>query len=239
MLSHQHVDALNRFLHTTYGRERACRLVQYFSRFYVFYLTRHGAPAADIQRWTDLKNHVSNARKFFRLLKPVEFAQAGLKSLGTTDEVLRATGFLKQLGMFLYYSAEVFVLSNSVGFYRPANIKQITDFGQKAWLLGLVASLVAGLYKFQLLGIRAHILAKERTAAIQGEKGIDADLKTREVTLQREKHRATYQFVQDALDCVIPSSALGMLPVDEGFVGLVGIVTSLMCMNTQWSSVNP
>ncbi|KAI8073840.1 peroxisomal biogenesis factor 11-domain-containing protein [Gongronella butleri] len=210
MLSHQHVDALNRFLHTTYGRERACRLVQYFSRFYVFYLTRHGAPAADIQRWTDLKNHVSNARKFFRLLKPVEFAQTGLKSLGTTDEVLRATGFLKQLGMFLYYSAEVFVL-----------------------LLDLVASLVAGLYKFQLLGIRAHILAKERTAAIQGEKGIDADLKA------REKHRATYQFVQDALDCVIPSSALGMLPVDEGFVGLVGIVTSLICMNTQWSSVNP
>ncbi|ORX52467.1 peroxisomal biogenesis factor 11, partial [Hesseltinella vesiculosa] len=236
MVTHQQVEALNRFLHTTYGRERTCRLIQYFSRFYVFYITRQGASIKEIQRWTDLKNHISNARKFFRLLKPVEFAQTAIKTLGTQDEVLRATGFLKQLGMFLYYTAEVFVLSNSIGFYRPANIQKITDFGQKAWLLGLAASMLSGLYKFQLLGIRSHVLAKERLA--QGEKS-DQDLQSRELALQREKFKNSYQLVQDALDCVIPSSALGWLPADEGFVGLVGVVTSLMCMNTQWKSVNP
>lgn len=110
MVTHQQVDAVNRFLHTTYGRERTCRLIQYFARFYAFYLTRQGASLATIERWSELKQHVGNARKFFRLLKPIEFAQSGIKALNTGDEVLRITGVLKQLGMGLYYSAEVLVL---------------------------------------------------------------------------------------------------------------------------------
>ncbi|KAI9302999.1 peroxisomal biogenesis factor 11 [Cunninghamella echinulata] len=220
VVTHQQVDALNRFLHTTYGRERACRLIQYFSRFYVFYLTRQGASQVDIQRWVELKQHLANARKFFRLLKPIEFAQSGIKALDVSDEVLRITGVLKQVGMGLYYSAEVIVLANAIKFYQPKNIQQITDFGQKCWLLGLFASLVSGLYKFKQLSIRSHMLTKERKYR-NAEKD-DSELKARELAFRREKYNTSYQFIQDALDVVIPSSALGWLPADEGIVGIVG-----------------
>ncbi|KAI8097655.1 peroxisomal biogenesis factor 11 [Halteromyces radiatus] len=237
MVTHQQVDAVNRFLHTTYGRERTCRLIQYFARFYAFYLTRQGAPKVTVQRWNDLKQHVGNARKFFRLLKPIEFAQTGIKALDTKDEVLRATGVLKQLGMGLYYSAEVFVLTNAIQFYQPKNIKQITDFGQKCWLLGITASLLSGIYKLKLLGVRYQMLVKERTYH-DNEKD-DTELKKREMALEKERHSITYQLVQDALDFTIPSSALGWLPLDDGIVGIAGIITSLMCMNTQWQKSNP
>lgn len=110
VLTHAAVDHFNRYLNTTVGREKACRLVQYFARFYAFYLFRNGAPKETIQRWVDLKTHLGNGRKFFRLLKPVEFAQNGVKSLGVRDEVLRYTGVVKQIGMALYYLTEVFVL---------------------------------------------------------------------------------------------------------------------------------
>jgi peroxin-11B len=110
MITHQQVDAINRFLHTTYGRERACRLLQYFARFYTHYLIRLGASPVKIQRWSSLKYHVAHARKFFRLLKPIEFAQASIKALQTNDTVLRITTMLKHIGMGLYYSAEVLVL---------------------------------------------------------------------------------------------------------------------------------
>ena len=110
VVTHAGVDAFNKYLGTTVGREKLCRFVQYFARFYVFYLFRQGAPKDTIQRWTDLKTHLGNGRKFYRLLKPVEFAQAGVKNLSVRDEVLRITGVAKQAGMFLYYCTEMFVL---------------------------------------------------------------------------------------------------------------------------------
>lgn len=109
-MSIAHMEAINRFMATTTGREKLCRLVQYFSRFYAFYLLRSGAPKEVIQRWAELKGHIGNARKFFRLFKQVEFASNGIKALGIKDEVLRATGALKQLFMFVYYCTEAAVL---------------------------------------------------------------------------------------------------------------------------------
>ncbi|KAG1435710.1 hypothetical protein G6F56_013867 [Rhizopus delemar] len=110
MLSHENVDSFNRYLNTTVGREKLCRLVQYFARFYAFYLLRQGAPDGTVERWVQLKSHLGNGRKFFRLLKPVEFAQVAVKSLTIQDEVLRYTAVGKQAGMFFYYLSEVFVL---------------------------------------------------------------------------------------------------------------------------------
>lgn len=100
------ITAFNKYLGVTTGREKACRLVQYFARFYAFYLLRQGAPAETIKRWNDLKSHISIGRKFFRLLKPVELAQSSIKSLSLVDPILRIAQFVKFFSNFLYYSTE-------------------------------------------------------------------------------------------------------------------------------------
>ncbi|KAI8639914.1 peroxisomal biogenesis factor 11 [Parasitella parasitica] len=241
MLSHSGVDAFNRYLNTTVGREKLCRFVQYFARFYAFYLFRNGAPKDTIQRWVNLKTHLGNGRKFFRLLKPVEFAQTGIKSLSIQDEVLRFTAVAKQAGMFFYYLSEVFVLSNSINFYKPANIKKITELGQKCWFFAIAASLISGLYKFKQLSVREHMLEKSRKAIVNTEEKSEsqiADLKTQEKALARDKYTTRYTFISDAVDIIIPSAGLGWLKADEGIVGLAGIITSLLAMNTQWKKLN-
>ncbi|KAI9481308.1 MAG: peroxisomal biogenesis factor 11 [Benjaminiella poitrasii] len=241
VLTHQNVDAFNRYLNTTVGREKLCRLVQYFARFYAFYLFRNGAPKEVIQRWVDLKSHLGNGRKFFRLLKPVEFAQTGVKSLALKDEVLRATAVAKQAGMFFYYISEVFVLTNSINFYKPANIKQITEFGQKCWFAAITASLISGLYKFKQLSVREHMLEKSRKAIVNTSEKSEAqiaELKAQEKALAKDKYSTKYAFIQDAVDIIIPSAGLGYLKVDEGIVGLAGMTTSFMAMITQWNKLN-
>lgn len=132
------IDHLNRYLNTTTGREKLCRLVQYFARFYAFYLFRVGGSKVEVERWTNLKSHIANGRKFFRLLKPIEFGRVAHKSLTVSDEILRATAVLKQIGMALYYSSEVFVLvsatspsdrwaSNTGIAYRPTSFVFAVD----------------------------------------------------------------------------------------------------------------
>ncbi|KAI8372391.1 peroxisomal biogenesis factor 11 [Blakeslea trispora] len=241
VVNHQNVDAFNRYLNTTVGREKLCRLVQYFARFYAFYLFRTGAPKDVVQRWTNLKTHLGNGRKFFRLLKPVEFAQTGVKSLALRDEVLRYTAVAKQAGMFFYYMSEVFVLSNSINFYKPTNIKTITELGQKCWLFAITASLLSGLYKFKQLTVRQHMLEKTRKAIVNTEEKSEdqiLELRAQEKALALDLYNTRYAFVQDAFDAVIPSAGLGYLKVDEGIVGLAGMITSSMAMVTQWKKLN-
>ncbi|KAI8093680.1 peroxisomal biogenesis factor 11 [Halteromyces radiatus] len=227
-INHSHVDAINKFLATTTGREKLCRLVQYFSRFYVFYLTRAGASKDVIKRWAELKGHIGNARKFFRLLKPIEFAQNGVKGLTLQDPVLRATTVIKQAGMFLYYTTEAINLGNLINFRKVDNIKKITTFGQKCWFVALTASLVSGLYKFKLLA------AKEAKLATS-EKVDQADAKK----LAKDQFNTRYQFIQDCCDIIIPTAGLGWIGFDEGIVGIAGMITSAMAARNQWYKVNP
>ena len=116
------VNAINSYLGTTVGREKLCRFVQYFARFYAFYLYRKGAPKPMIERWSELKQHIGNGRKFFRLLKPIEFVQTAAHSLGAQDEILRLTSVVKHLGNALYYSSEVFVLVKFFFFFLRCRI---------------------------------------------------------------------------------------------------------------------
>ncbi|KAF7730696.1 Peroxisomal membrane protein PMP27 [Apophysomyces ossiformis] len=234
VVTHSQVDALNRFLGTTVGREKACRFVQYFSRFYVFYLLRSGATKETIQRWSDLKSHISNGRKFFRLLKPIEFAQTGVKSLTIQDEVLRSTAVIKQAGMFFYYCSEALVLANAIKFYKFEQIKKITEFGWKCWFVALAASILSGLYKLKRAAVHEKMLKKGR----QIEKD-SVILKEDEKKLVKEKHATLYQLLQDSVDILIPIGSLGWIPLDEGFLGLAGMTTSLLAVNTQWKKVNP
>ncbi|CAO3636913.1 unnamed protein product [Cunninghamella blakesleeana] len=219
-----HVVHINKFLGTTVGREKLCRLVQYFSRFYVFYLTRSGAPKDVIKKWSDLKGHIGNARKFFRLAKPIEFAYNGVKGLSLQDPLLRITTVIKQFSMFIYYITEMINLGNITGVRKVQNIKDITRFGQKFWFLALSASLISGLYKFKVLAAKeAHLLKAN-------DEKVDEQLKK----LKKDQFTARYQFVQDAWDIVIPTAGLGWIGFDEGIVGIAGMITSSMAVRNQW-----
>ncbi|KAI9319421.1 peroxisomal biogenesis factor 11 [Dichotomocladium elegans] len=230
------VDAVNRFLGTTVGREKLCRLVQYFARFYAFYLYRQGATKETIQRWADLKQHIGNGRKFFRLLKPIEFVQTSVHTLTVKDEVMRLTTIIKHLGNALYYSSEVFVLTTAIGFYRPAGIDRITNFGQRCWFISLFASILSSLYKYRQLNTKAIQLAKVKRLQ-DGDK--DSEITAQEKALSKQLRATSYQLLQDVVDIVIPSGNLGWLPVDEGVIGIAGMITAWMAMKTQWEKVNP
>lgn len=101
-----YITAFNRYLAVTNGREKLCRLVQYFARFYAFYLLHTDCSSVTIQRWTELRRHLGTSRKFFRLLKPVEFAQSSFKSLSLIDPILKATQFTKFASGFFYLISE-------------------------------------------------------------------------------------------------------------------------------------
>jgi len=107
------------------------RAVQYFARFYAWYLLRKGNKD-EVARWVALKSHLGLARKcaypvvafelsfdflrtVMRLGKPMECLQAALKatfSQGPAAEII--TMVARQIGYFIYlsYDALIWVCSS-------------------------------------------------------------------------------------------------------------------------------
>ncbi|GAA5805880.1 peroxisomal biogenesis factor 11 [Helicostylum pulchrum] len=224
VITEAQITSFNKYLNVTTGREKACRLIQYFARFYAFYLFRTGASKETIQRWVNLKTHLGIGRKFFRLLKPVELAQSSIKSLGLSDPVLRATQTIKFTCNFFYYTSEAMNLFDTIKFFKLQDPKKVTEFGQKCWLIALTASVISSLYQLKQFQIRSQQSVSDKEGASK---------------LTKEKDATCYQLTQDLVDMLIPLGGLKWLELDEGVIGIAGMVTSAMAMKTQWKKTNP
>ncbi|OLL26795.1 Peroxisomal biogenesis factor 11 [Neolecta irregularis DAH-3] len=92
----------------------------------------------------------------------------------------------------------------------------------------LATDIVAGLYKLHINLASAKELASE-------EKTGPTNIKIRR--LQNDQTAIFYQLIQDFLDITIPGSALDYFKLDDGLVGLAGVISSFMGARTQWKKV--
>merc|ERR1712000_283354 len=67
VIYHPSVAHYLKYMSTTLGRDKLLRVVQYFSRFYAWYLLRTNAVPSAIAPWTALKKQFGLIRKFMRL----------------------------------------------------------------------------------------------------------------------------------------------------------------------------
>lgn len=235
-------ESLN-FLATTVGRDKTYRAVQYFARFYAWYLLRKGYPKTEVARWNALKETLGMSRKLMRIGKPLEHINSANNALGDRDQVLRTTKICKQLGYAGYLSLDMLVWIHKTGFYKFADIKTINERAQKFWLAGIVVSIVSSIYK--LTQIQSRLGDAESNSRVKQALGVagsknpaEAGHPANEKKLDKERYEAAYQLIQDILDATIPGTALGYIDLDDGIVGLAGVVTSFMGASTQWKKVN-
>jgi peroxin-11B len=53
----------------------------------------------------------------------------------------------------------------------------------------------------------------------------------------RQRAATRYQFAMDCVDVWLPASALGIVGLNDGIVGLCGLITSIMSLRTQWEGL--
>ncbi|KAF9546047.1 Peroxisomal membrane protein PMP27 [Mortierella hygrophila] len=220
-----------KFTATTVGRDKIYRAVQYFSRFLAWYLLRQGSSKETVARFNNLKKTLALSRK----RKPVEHLEAAAIATGVKDEFLRFCAVGKQLAYAGYLSYDALIFLDGAGAYKFTKIKRYTELANKFWLAGIVFSFISGLYKTRQIQIR-------RQAALRGLKHRGESEKAYSRTelsgLAREQHALNKVLLQDGLDMLIPASGLSYVNLDDGAVGLIGTVTSLMGAQSHWAKVN-
>ncbi|EGO00503.1 hypothetical protein SERLA73DRAFT_181134 [Serpula lacrymans var. lacrymans S7.3] len=224
---------------TTLGRDKLYRTVQYFARFLAWFLLSRGQKL-QAARWNALKTHLATGRKLMRLGKPMEHLQAALRAIKPTPEMSeQLTTVGRQLAYFGYLTYDAVIWANSAKFInlKPATSARATRVSNRFWLAGILFSIAHGLLKAGRLAQEAKRL---RASEKWGEKelGDEAQRELKIMALENIRADTRYQFTIDVLDIWIPASNLGLVNVNDGFVGICGLISSVMGLRSQWAAVN-
>ncbi|KAJ7293704.1 peroxisomal biogenesis factor 11 [Mycena rebaudengoi] len=212
---------------TTLGRDKAYRAVQNFARFYAWYLISRG-DKLDAARWTALKSHLGTARKLLRLGKPVEHLQAALRAALTSAPAAEQITTIARQDRLLPLFAQSIKFAN----FHPDTAAKVGRLANRSWLAGILFSIAHAIVKSVRLTREAKILKAQQ----RGEKdlGDEADRAARLRAVATNRALIRHQFIIDILDLWNPATSLGFSNLNDGVVGIFGLVSSLMALEKQW-----
>ncbi|KAI9652238.1 MAG: Peroxisomal membrane protein PMP27 [Trizodia sp. TS-e1964] len=225
LVYHPSVAHYLRYIATTVGRDKLLRTLQYFSRFYAWYLLRTNRPQSQIQPFEAMKKQFGLGRKMMRVGKNIEHFKAAAVAVDSkvADPVLKYCAVGRQLGYALYLSFDAIAYLDAAGIRPSQAAKWLQQEAYRAWFFGLFCSTLSGVYTLYQLRIKGQAIDKKTTEDVVESK-----------RLERERSATNIQLLSDLCDMTIPSTALGWANFDDGFVGLAGTISSIIGVLAVW-----
>ncbi|KAK0704168.1 peroxisomal biogenesis factor 11 [Apiosordaria backusii] len=226
VIYHPTITHYLKFVSTTVGRDKLLRTLQYFARFYAWYLLRTNAAKTAIQPWEAMKKQFGLVRKVLRAGKNVEHFKAAALAADnkTMDPVLRYTAVGRQLGYAGYLSMDLLTLLDATGIKKSPNAKRLQQEAYRFWAAGITFSIVGQLYTlWQLKQREQKVDRKEGEGVVEGKR------------IAKERAASRLQLTSDLCDITVPLAALAWVNFDDGIVGLAGTVSSLIGVYSQWN----
>ncbi|KAH8666762.1 peroxisomal biogenesis factor 11 [Xylariales sp. PMI_506] len=225
LIYHPTVSHYLKFVAATAGRDKVLRTLQYFARFYAWYLLRTNGSKAEIAPWNAIKKQFGLVRKFMRVGKNVEHFKAAATAADskTLDPVLRYAAVGRQLGYAGYLTFDMTTVLDAAGIRKWEGAKTAQREAYRFWATGLLFSIVAQTYTLYRL--------REREAQVDKKEG-EGVVEAKKISIERAASQL--QLLSDLCDLTVPSAALGWVGFDDGFVGLAGTVSSLIGVYSVW-----
>ncbi|KAL7932642.1 peroxisomal biogenesis factor 11 [Trichoderma chlorosporum] len=225
LVYHPTVAHYLRFVATTVGRDKILRTIQYFARFYAWYLLRTNGSPSQMAPWNAIKKQFGLARKIMRVGKNVEHFKAAAQAADAKaiEPFLRYAAVGRQIGYAGYLSFDALTVGDAAGIRKWHAAKTLQQHAYRFWAMGLVFSIAGQFYTLHRL--------KQREAKIDRKDG-EGVVESKQIL--KERAASHLQLVSDVCDLTIPSAALGWVGFDDGFVGLAGTVSSAIGVYSQW-----
>ncbi len=232
LMYHPSFFRLLRLLEKTAGRERLLRVIQYLSLFMAFHRHRTGYSQSSSRFWTNISKHLSLARKPFRALRPLSLFHAATTIMDDRlrDSVLRLSGVVRNISFAIYLTIDTINWLMIIGVIGRTKITRrwIRDIGYRFCLLGLISGMINSLRRLQIGYDKKNALKNE--CDYESEKDLINDN-------NNEIYQSQKKFIWDLLDVIIISKRLKYVDVDDGIVGISGVVTSFFGLSDVWSSL--
>lgn len=221
------------------------RTLQYFSRFYAWYLYRTNRPQSAIDPYNAIKKQFGTTRKILRIGKFVEHLKAAALAADNKspiDPVLRYLAIGRQLGYAGYLTLDTITVVDVIGVKKLAAAKRLQESAYRFWMAGLACSAIAGVYTLWRLQEKEKTLDRKEGEGVVEAKKLEKYVIGPQplfdnhgiLTAARERAAARIQLISDLCDLTVPISALGLASLDDGIVGIAGTISSLIGVWAQW-----
>lgn len=175
LIYHPSVAHYLRFVATTVGREKVLRTLQYFARFYAWYLYRTNGSPAEMAPWEAAKKQLGLVRKVLRVGKNVEHLKAAAVAAdakaGAVDPFLKYAAVGRQLGYAGYLTLDAATVLDALGVRKSASAKKYQKEAFRFWAAGLVCSVLAQVYTlYQLKQREARVDKKEGEGVVESKR---------------------------------------------------------------------
>lgn len=175
VIYHPTVAHYLRFVSTTVGRDKVLRTLQYFARFYAWYLLRTNGSPAEIAPWDAMKKQFGLTRKLMRVGKNIEHVKAAAVAAdaktGALDPVLRYATVGRQLGYAGYLTLDMATVLDATGIRKSESAKRFQKEAFRFWAMGLLSSVAAQVYiLYQLKQREAKVDKKEGEGVVESKR---------------------------------------------------------------------
>lgn len=175
LIYHPSVAHYLKFVSTTAGRDKLLRTVQYFSRFYAWYLYRTNALPSSIAPFEALKKQFGLTRKILRIGKNVEHFKAAAIAADAKhlDPVIKYCAVGRQLGYAGYLSLDLLTVADAAGIRKWDGAKKAQKEAYRCWFAGLAFSAASGTYSLYQLRQQSLKVDKKDADGVVASKRIE------------------------------------------------------------------
>jgi peroxin-11B len=175
LVYHPSVAHYLKFVATTVGRDKLLRTLQYFSRFYAWYLFRTNGTPGEIAPFDAIKKQFGLTRKILRIGKNVEHFKAAAIAADSKglDPVVKYCAVGRQLGYAGYLTFDAATVLDAAGIRKSAAAKRLQKEAYKCWMVGLLFSVVSSSYTLWNLRAQQKRVDKKDGEGVVASKRIE------------------------------------------------------------------
>ena len=160
----------------------------------------------------------------FRFGRSIESLRAAQRAINLQNYVLSLTLTVSHTNKALYLLIDHYIWLGRVGILNIDH-KTWGNRSSKFWLLSLILAFIRDIYALSLTMERS---LKPKVLEGQKESSGPTDKLQAVLTAMRDNPQATIDIVKNGCDIVIPASSLGLINVNNGVVGLCGMVSTVL-----------
>lgn len=210
-------------LESTQGRDKFSKLLQYVSKLTAWYLLSYQPEQKDLAgRLGKLEKGTANARKLFRLFRPISFAKKvlDLASKGPQMTVTEALQLGQAAGYGNYFFADHFIWLIRLGVIK-GDENYYSKWSSYGWLIALVFALTS-----DLLDLLKYLNKAQTITSATTQQEI--------VQLKQQRQKLTLNFTKNVGDLCVSLSSTKLTTFPDWWLGLCGIAASLVGFYELW-----
>lgn len=225
------VEGVIKYLQSLNGRDKLNRLLAYAAKAAAYHAEQMKYSKETVDRLNTFSKTVGLGRKMMRIGKPIEYIQQLATAPAIDDVVLKTGKSVQAIFMAAYLWYDMLTWAYAAKAYIDPTPEVTKVKADERWAVGLGVGALLAAYQVQQANEKIRVL----NIQIRNTDGDKTALQAQLADQRKQKDAAVMNTVKGVIDFMVPAGRLGWVPLNDGMIGLCGVITSVIAIGEEWA----